>query len=355
MPSFKNLSLKFTKAEVLVSNLEENINTLLRNREFESAGFEIEFYKDRMPDFVYFRLKASVEALCGDYLSARNCFQKSIAAIRGKSNYDAEDMVLFGSNGRNFGDRIQEDILNKYNISFVKTNDPSQANLFCTGSVLHKINNVSSGVATIMGAGLIYPIPLRASCNINVIGLRGMLSAEALNVDPVFLGDPGIIVDGIYEDIDSDHKKNVIGLVPHYNDQSDPIFLELVKSHPDHIVMIDVRESPRAVCDNISKCEYVIASSLHGLIVALSFGIPAAGVFLSAEVMGNGFKFYDFISCFKDKSYFPLVNLTGYETITEIKKMIPDVPSELEALKGGVSEAFLNYSKSRGFSHVEVG
>lgn len=332
-----------------MSNLEKKVSDFLASGDIDQAIKELESGKKKAPDFVFFRLKGSIETLAGNYESGRKYFEKSIECIRGRREVDNNSVVLFGSNGRNFGDRIQEDILSHYNIEYDKTNNPSESNFFCTGSVLHKLNESFKNNVTLIGAGLIYPIPVKCKAILNVVGLRGKLSASALKVDPIFLGDPGIIIDSVYPSVGSEGKDVVVGLVPHYNDISDPVFLNIVNSHPSEVSIIDVRQSPRVVCEKIAKCQYVIASSLHGMVVALSFGIPAAAVFLSAKVMGNGFKFYDFVSCFEDKNYFPFVSLNGRESVSELINKIPGLPADIGAVKENVSNGFYNYSRSHGF------
>jgi pyruvyltransferase len=44
----------------------------------------------------------------------------------------------------------------------------------------------------------------------------------------------------------------------------------------------------------ITQCEKIISSSLHGIVVAMAYGIPAAYVSLSDRLSGDGMKFFDF-------------------------------------------------------------
>jgi pyruvyltransferase len=46
----------------------------------------------------------------------------------------------------------------------------------------------------------------------------------------------------------------------------------------------------------ITSCEFILSSSLHGLVVADSYGIPNQWVEPAAEDIHNTFKFYDYYS-----------------------------------------------------------
>jgi pyruvyltransferase len=57
-----------------------------------------------------------------------------------------------------------------------------------------------------------------------------------------------------------------------------------------------VERQPRAVVEDIARCEYVASSSLHGVIVAHALGVPALWLRISDQLKGGAFKFRDYAS-----------------------------------------------------------
>lgn len=66
-----------------------------------------------------------------------------------------------------------------------------------------------------------------------------------------------------------------------------------VQSGPDMHVISTLSADPLAVVDRIRACRVILSSSLHGLVVAHAYGIPAAWVQFSDKLSGDGSKFRD--------------------------------------------------------------
>ena len=79
-----------------------------------------------------------------------------------------------------------------------------------------------------------------------------------------------------------------IGFVPHYQDYERCKYL----SSDYHLINV-VNNNPLEVAREISKCEYILSSSLHGIIAAHAYGIPAAHIVFS-KLHGDGTKFLDY-------------------------------------------------------------
>jgi len=106
---------------------------------------------------------------------------------------------------------------------------------------------------------------------------------------PEVYGDPALLLPLIYsKNAYSGAKLYKRGIIPHYIDK---------KAHPtledgDHL--IDVLRPWPEVVDEILRCEAVVSSSLHGIVVAEAYGIPATWAVWSSKVIGGPLKFHDY-------------------------------------------------------------
>jgi len=110
--------------------------------------------------------------------------------------------------------------------------------------------------------------------------------------------------------------KYELGVVPHYTDYRCAVGKFWGQRN---IRIVDVMNPFERVVDDICACRAVISSSLHGLIVAHAYGIPALWVKFGDGVIGGGFKFRD---------YFESVNIKPYAQTDAIEPM----PASLSAM-----------------------
>lgn len=108
-------------------------------------------------------------------------------------------------------------------------------------------------------------------------------------------GDGGLITPYLLSK--PEPKQHQVGIIAHFKEQSEPEFQALADKYKDSI-LINLRDDPLEVVKQIARCEYVISSSLHGLIVADSFNIPNQWVVVTDNLKGDGFKFDDYYSAF---------------------------------------------------------
>lgn len=90
-----------------------------------------------------------------------------------------------------------------------------------------------------------------------------------------------------------------VGIIPHLCDLKDPKVEELLEGYTHKSVrFISVKDEPMDVIQQIARCRCILSSSLHGLIVADSLGIPNLHVVFGDRLLGDGYKFDDYYSAF---------------------------------------------------------
>lgn len=119
------------------------------------------------------------------------------------------------------------------------------------------------------------------------------------------LADPGLLSPLI---VKPSKKEYSVGIIPHYVDKNEKIFKKMLEYYPNS-KFIDVQKETKDVLKEISMCKYIISTSLHGLIIADSYGIPNCWCEISDKIVGKRFKFHDYFSSFgTDREFFDLRN-----------------------------------------------
>ena len=188
---------------------------------------------------------------------------------------------------------------------------PYQENLMAIGSIL-KFGNKKSKV---WGSGFM-SISERYSGG-KVFAVRGKYTLDALrnqNADidnNVVLGDPALLLPLVLPL--KEKKKYKIGIIPHYSEYD-----SINKTYSDKYKVIALRDVDlEKTTREINQCEYILSSSLHGIIVAHAYGIPAIWIELSGLEKGtDGFKF---------KDYFSSVDIPFYESEKSIDNVLCNI------------------------------
>lgn len=137
--------------------------------------------------------------------------------------------------------------------------------------------------------------------------VRGALTLAQIQGSPssVTLGDPGLLAPWVLDRKAEQFSKKVrVGIIPHYADQSEPAVAELVSAIPGSKV-IDVFSPVLQVLEEVASCDFVLSSSMHGLIVADSFAVPNQWLLLSRGRISE-YKFADYYSAFGLSGVSPL-------------------------------------------------
>ena len=156
-----------------------------------------------------------------------------------------------------------------------------------------------------------------------VYSVRGPLTRDVLlkrgwDVPEVY-GDPALLFPQIYNP--TIEKKYKIGLIPHCVDFYSLDGLKTI-NHMENmgIKIINVTAGINEFIDQLKECEYIISSSLHGLIAADAYGIPNYRVKISKLVHGGDFKYKDHYASVKREHYEPL-QLTDITTLDEVNSL----------------------------------
>lgn len=122
---------------------------------------------------------------------------------------------------------------------------------------------------------------------------------------PKVYGDPAMLLPRYFQP--KFDKKYCYGVVPHYSD-----FKKVSENFPmgASSKLIDLMTTDiEATTAEILECEHIISSSLHGLIVAHAYGIPAIWVKFSDQLFGDDVKFYDYFESVKLFNVKPITGL----------------------------------------------
>lgn len=238
---------------------------------------------------------------------------------------------------------------------------PKNCNFIGIGSVLEKLDETPNDV-TIWGSGFMWDESISKKEYVitkqNILAVRGKLSAARLvkKEDPrakdfisangTVVGDPGLLIKA--PRVNKEYK---LGFIPHYIDRSCELSARIKVLNNVHY--INIMQDPSSFINEIAKCEYVISSSLHGVIAADALKIPNLHVQLSDKVLGKNYKFCDYYSVFDqehkcvDLRSIGLRGLSTKRLLNSIAEYYQEKP-ELERIQDGLKTVLEGYLKDRG-------
>lgn len=200
-------------------------------------------------------------------------------------------VFYWGDVPQNFGDVLTANILKYYGIEYKHTNKFDEANYFATGSIARLAKN-----STILGSGIIRKNEKLSSTN-SYKFVRGKLTRQRViecgGTCPEIYGDPALLLPRFAPPSEKKHK---IGFVPHYSHKNSKI-KKMAENNGWHYIDL-VNKNPLVPAKEISSCERIMSTSLHGIIASHAYGIPACHVRISGtrKLHGDGVKFLDYYS-----------------------------------------------------------
>ena len=165
---------------------------------------------------------------------------------------------------------------------------------------VHRV--IGSGLAdtrpgeVVWGTGLIRSdARLKARAD-EICAVRGPMTRQRLadlGIDaPAVYGDPVVLFPLLYSpEVEVVHD---VGIIQHFR-EIEVVDLPQVAGTTS-VVSIDIRAGVEELVDHVLACRTIVSSSLHGLIVAHAYGIPAYWVKASDLPLGDDFKFHDYFA-----------------------------------------------------------
>lgn len=196
-----------------------------------------------------------------------------------------QKLRLYHWNARpNFGDALSPLILKHFAGIDTQWSTPGTSDIISTGSIIEHLPAYYTGV--IIGAGRLGNGPNNLySHTADILALRGPLTAAGVRGDYA-LGDPGLLAPELVGPQDRIHP---LGVLPHWTDTQ--LAARFAQYHP---FIIDPAWDPIRVIAAIGSCQKLATSSLHGIIVADSFGVPRRLEPTPTPDVGGTFKFRDY-------------------------------------------------------------
>lgn len=195
----------------------------------------------------------------------------------------------------NFGDELTVDIITRLFKKRTVLVDVKDTDLIGVGSIISQADQPVRKKSYVWGAGLIEDGDAINNKNLIFKAVRGKCTRGRLpkKYKKITIGDPGLLSNLIYER-GVKEGEGLIGVIPHYVDVDNPIIEELERDN--RYLVISVKDTPSEVARKITSCKVVFSSSLHGLIVSDSFGVPNIHLPLSDKLKGGLYKFKDYYS-----------------------------------------------------------
>jgi len=152
----------------------------------------------------------------------------------------------------------------------------------------------------------------------HVLAVRGPLTrANSVGDIPEVFGDPAVLLPLFYQP--RPMQPTEIGIIPHYVERA------LFSFSDPNVLVVDVTNPIwQETVDQICSCSLVYTSSLHGLIVAEAYGVPAIWISASEGVIGDGFKFADYYASTNREVNGPVKTRGG--SITKLRIEPPPLP-----------------------------
>ena len=222
-------------------------------------------------------------------------------------------MKSFWWQNKNFGD-VLSPVITEYVLGEKPehTDKEDCGKLLAVGSILKYIKEND----VVWGAGLNEERKIEAPKGVKFLAVRGPITRSFIiseNSIPEIYGDPAILIPLIYNPkIEKTHE---VGLLSHYVDK-------LLVYPKNGEKLIDIEADWKTVINEILSCKKIISSSLHGIICAEAYGIPAIWAVYSDMIIGGEMKYQDYFLGSGRKQQKPFEEIPPIENLREKQNIL---------------------------------
>lgn len=196
----------------------------------------------------------------------------------------------------NFGDELTVELARRLFRTECTWASPSRSEMIGAGSTLEMVQELRapSGLK-VWGSGFMKDKDRYDRPDFDFYAVRGYHTLSRIDSDrEVAIGDPGLLASLVYER--SETVAGRIGIAYHHSQKRQ--VLADARFDAPRFKLIDPLRNPTEVIKDITSCEFVFASSLHGLIIADSYGVPNTWATLGSSNNNDCYKFEDYYSAF---------------------------------------------------------
>jgi len=134
---------------------------------------------------------------------------------------------------------------------------------------------------------------------------------------PETYGDPALLWPRFYSP-PKPRARTRVGLIPHIKDVNEPWLHEL-RSEPS-VKVIDICGGIEKVVNDVTSCDVILSSTLHGLIVADAYGVPSTWVRFQDELPDRWFKYRDYMLSVGRPERSPF-HLEGFQSVARAAEL----------------------------------
>jgi pyruvyltransferase len=286
-----------------------------------------------------------------------NNFKKKVFSLAWKLNYKgimssfrADDvLVKYWDYDQNWGDSINEFIFTS--ILERKVASANRVFNFRKRELITGIGSVLNGTLSnysIWGSGFLSERNQLLNPPNELLAIRGKLSGKKISdtfgLSTDMMGDPGLLFCEYFNP--SMKKEYEVGIIPHFKELDEKVVAEIGDCYGSEVNIISPRLDVFEFARQVKKCERILSSSLHGLVLAESYGIPTARIKISEKLIGGDFKFMDYYSGvgidFHQLSSHSLDDLWKSGNVLKATTDLKELSFDKEGLINSLKNKFLN-------------